>query len=606
MAEQVVKTAAGKTFSLTKGPDQFQGGAGDDTFVATSNTLSLDDSINGGGGNNTLKLVGGGTFDLSLPETFKNIQVVNAQEASLIGANIIDNNGVLGDFIPSFVGAHNGNLDVVTTFATFDGVMFHIGATVNNIILPGPNALYVFGFDRGVGTARFGAIATGVLFDSVITLTTGAAGIILGGRDLVTNLPIDMSTATVRVSGATFQIDFAASLLPSQGFSPDHFGVNLWPRDPAAPPGNGQISDFAPNNSDFTVSAPTASQVVTLRDDTHLTVNVAPDPSGNPNSGITIIGAHNSDIINLSAGHDTVVLGSARETVNGKGGTNVFQVNAHTIGATINGGGGQSLLLVTNANAEKKDADDHEHDDDDPREGAIVMGANITNVARVLLQDSMNFVANGIAGLQISGSTAGGDVITIGAASQQVVAGGPNETIKASAANAGALVKGLGPNSTLEITSAGTVTLNAATKVDTVKLDDPSVLHLNAIGFIHAIGSKDADTITAGGKDQILTGGKGIDTLVGFSGGSDTFLDTASGLKGDTIQGFIKSDVVDITDLGFAGAKLMVAANGANTDITVTSGSGLITTTFTMTGGFKAADFVLSSDGAAGTLLKHA
>src|SRR5664279_53904 len=35
------------------------------------------------------------------------------------------------DFVPTFAGAHSGDLDVLSVSATFDGITFEIGATVN-------------------------------------------------------------------------------------------------------------------------------------------------------------------------------------------------------------------------------------------------------------------------------------------------------------------------------------------------------------------------------------------------------------------------------------------------------------------------------------------
>ena len=75
--------------------------------------------------------------------------------------------------------------------------------------------------------------------------------------------------------------------------------------------------------------------------------------------------------------------------------------------------------------------------------------------------------------MQISGSSAGGDTITLGAPTQSVIAGGPNETIKATAANAGSAIS-VGANSTLQITNGGTIALNATTDVATVTLSAAS------------------------------------------------------------------------------------------------------------------------------------
>ena len=517
------KQTAGKTFHLTKGVDRIHGGDGDDTIVATSGTLSPGDIIDGDDGINTLTLVGGGTFDLSLPAKLKNIQVVDASETTVRSGGVSD---PTGDFIASFTGAKSPDLDVVSFFTTFDGTTFHIGGTLNGNIGTLPTSLYVIGFDRGAGTPRFAAInEPGVLFDSVVTLTgNGVASVnLLAPTASSTPLP----SSAVHISGASFEIDVPAAMLaPGASIPPSDYRVNLWPRD-TSQPGNAAISDFAPENAVLAVSAALDPQVVTLRDGTHLTVNVTPDPNGDPAAGITIIGADNKDVINLAGGDDKVILGSDKETVNGKGGSNVFQVDAKTIGATINGGGGNSELLVTGGNGDNgndetrdddKGGDDKGGDDKGGDDKGVVMGDNITNIA-------------------------------------------------------------------------------------SVKLDAATSLQLNGIGFLHAIGSDGDDTIKAGGINQTLTGGKGSDTLAGFTGGSDTFLDTSAGLNGDTIKGFVANDRIDISDLGFAAAKLTAAANGDNTVLTLQSGT--TTTTFTMTGIFSPGGFHLASDGATGTILTH-
>ena len=156
------------------------------------------------------------------------------------------------DFIPTFAGVHSGDLDVLSVFATFNGTTFEIGATVNAPVGTLPSALYVFGFNRGLGTSNFAAIGhPGVTFDAVITMT--GAGV-TGGRDLVSNTAITLPAGAAHISGSTFFIDVPAALLPSEGISPSQYGVNLWPRDASVVAGNTQIADFAPDNADLTVS----------------------------------------------------------------------------------------------------------------------------------------------------------------------------------------------------------------------------------------------------------------------------------------------------------------------------------------------------------------
>src|SRR5689334_16021443 len=85
------------------------------------------------------------------------------------GATITD---PAGDFIPTFTGTPSPDLDVRSSFATFDGSAFHFGATVNGPVGTLADALYVIGFNRGAGTANFASIGLpNVIFDSVITMT---------------------------------------------------------------------------------------------------------------------------------------------------------------------------------------------------------------------------------------------------------------------------------------------------------------------------------------------------------------------------------------------------------------------------------------------------
>ena len=126
----------------------------------------------------------------------------------------------------------------------------------------------------------------------------------------------------------------------------------------------------------------TTAQTVTLRAGLNATVNVAAVAGG----GITIIGAANSDVINLGSGNDTVTLG-AGETVNSGGGNNTFKVASASLGSvTINGGTkGTNTLSVTGG-------------------GTAVMGAGITGISTVQLASATTFTANATAGLKIIGA----------------------------------------------------------------------------------------------------------------------------------------------------------------------------------------------------------
>ncbi|HEV2364573.1 MAG TPA: hypothetical protein VGS12_10310, partial [Caulobacteraceae bacterium] len=239
-------------FWFTRRKDHFQGGAGNDLFIATDGTLNNGDWADGGGGINTLRLQGGGVFDLSAPDRLANIQVIDAQEGQ-----------------PWY---HAGPLKIDAT-------------------------------------------------DQTVILRDGMNGV------------------TVNVLAATI--------------------------NPANPLG----------------------------------------------ARITIIGANNNDVINLGAGHDTVVLGSAAETVHGGTGVATIEVDRKTIGATIDGGSsGRSTLEVKGG-------------------GAVTMGANITDIATVVIDKACHaasFTANAIAGLVVDDLNVGfADTLTAGAAGQTLEGGGP-------------------------------------------------------------------------------------------------------------------------------------------------------------------------------------
>ena len=158
-----------------------------------------------------------------------------------------------GDFLPTFTGVRNGDLDVLSADVTFDGTTFRLTATLAAPVGTTPSAVYVFGFDRGQGTERFvtgtPSIGAGVRFDSVVTLLPNLTG-------TVNTLPgtAALAAGSVTVSGATISAAVPASLLPSRGFAPGDYTWNLWPRDSGLT-GNAAVSDFAPNASNAAVTS---------------------------------------------------------------------------------------------------------------------------------------------------------------------------------------------------------------------------------------------------------------------------------------------------------------------------------------------------------------
>jgi hypothetical protein len=163
-----------------------------------------------------------------------------------------------GDFLGTYLGTQDPNLDILSASAVFDGSDLVLGATVNGAIGT-PGNLYVFGINRGTGLPRlaFGtpSVGGGILFDAVAVLFPDGTGRIailppvLGPPTTITDLP-----GAVKVSGDSISGRFALSLLPSTGFALSDYTFAMWTRQRANPAVDGtniEIADFAPDASSF-------------------------------------------------------------------------------------------------------------------------------------------------------------------------------------------------------------------------------------------------------------------------------------------------------------------------------------------------------------------
>jgi hypothetical protein len=146
----------------------------------------------------------------------------------------------VGDFIPSFTGTASPDLDVTSFSVSLDAAAttFSLGAVLAGDIDPSLAGFYVIGVNTGSGAIHpFGAIGEpNVTFNQVIVVQKSGTAT-LGANSL-----------TALLSGNQFIVNVPVSLLPSTGASPADYGFNIWPRFGATVTGNGQISDFAPDN----------------------------------------------------------------------------------------------------------------------------------------------------------------------------------------------------------------------------------------------------------------------------------------------------------------------------------------------------------------------
>jgi PEP-CTERM motif len=148
----------------------------------------------------------------------------------------------VGDFLPSFVGPNDADLDVTSFSVTFNSVtnVFTLGAVFAGVIDPTKAGRYVFGVNTGTGVnAPFAAIGQPlVTFNQAVVINKDGTGNVGA-----TALPI----SDIVVIGNQLTAKVALALLPSTGFTAVQYGWNLWPRNAVA--GNTGISDFSPNNA---------------------------------------------------------------------------------------------------------------------------------------------------------------------------------------------------------------------------------------------------------------------------------------------------------------------------------------------------------------------
>jgi hypothetical protein len=171
-------------------------------------------------------------------------------------------------------------------------------------------------------------------------------------------------------------------------------------------------------------------------------------------------------------------------------------------------------------------------------------------------------------------------------------------------------VRGGSGTNTLDITTSGTVTLNAQDSGLTVNLDAATTLTLNHMEFIHAVGGGGNDLIIAGGAEQVLSGGGGSnDTLEDAGHYGVTFQDTIAAFAGDTLTDFSKVDTIDITNLSIgsvSGTPDYTGGYGVSSTGTlavVTTGSGTID--IKMAGLAAGGVFSAVTDGHGGTLISY-
>ena len=164
----------------------------------------------------------------------------------------------IGDFLTTYVGPKGGDLDVVSTQVTFTGTEFIFSGTMNAPIGTTTDGFYVWGVDRGLGNkiADFAQLGLpDIIFDLVVVARPpgGPPALV---NDLNAGVATPLPPTAVTITGNTIVVRVPLSMLPSNGFQPEQYMWNLWPRWGGIPMSDPQISDFAPNTRNSIVTTP--------------------------------------------------------------------------------------------------------------------------------------------------------------------------------------------------------------------------------------------------------------------------------------------------------------------------------------------------------------
>jgi hypothetical protein len=138
-----------------------------------------------------------------------------------------------GDFLSTYTGAHDGDMDILNASVAFDGVNFRLAATLNGPVGETPNSLYTWAINRGGGTDRLAArtppLGTSILFDAVAVLFPDASAleVVIPPAGPPVGTPL---TGAVVIDGDTITGLIPLALLPSNGFDPRDYTFTLFTR----------------------------------------------------------------------------------------------------------------------------------------------------------------------------------------------------------------------------------------------------------------------------------------------------------------------------------------------------------------------------------------
>jgi len=522
--------AAGNTFTLTTTIDALQGTALDDTFVADNAAVSAADTINGGGGVDTLKIYGLTAATVPVLTSVEKVYLNNV--ANAVGFNAAANSGITSVELDATAGA--GNTVTVTTGQSV--VLSNLAAGITTTTTIAGNTPAAVGLTLN-GTAATAALTVDFTGTALATLNVTAQAASKA------NLTQTAGTAlkTVNVDGAS-----SANLVVSAGLAAQITTVSA-AANTAATTGVTYDAVAASTAAGFKFTGGAGNDTVKLIAGNLATLTAGTQLDGGAGTGDKLT---TTDVtanftagvyakINAATGFEVLGLaGGAATVVDGAQLTSIKQFSIETNFAhSITGMATGSKVTVTAAHA-----------------------ANITLGSAVGVSD-VGVTLNTATG---AGFTVGGN-LTIGHTAVALASNG-----NATAANVITNLKNA-DNSVYTITGSNALTISTTQATVTGSKYDGSAatgkLTINGNTTAYASGSALGDILIGGTAGDALKASINNSTLTG-NAGADTF-DVSVALGGvdsiSTITDFTKGDKITFAATATAFTATKVDLSGAAT-----------------------------------------
>ncbi len=529
-----------RAITLTTGPDNIQGTAGNDVvngyIGAANSTLTAPDVIDGGAGKDVLNVIIDNIGSALGNADIKNIEVVNVR--SLANATV-DASQIVG---LQEVTLDRGTANLVVTNLAKDATVGLIGNGVATL---------------GALTATYGAAATAANFTvQGGTGATAAGAVAINGTAALTSATITGSNG----ANALTSVTFAGT------------GVKAVTVDAQSNLTTGNIAGLAASTT-LTVNGAGAANVGALEAGNVVAVDASGNSGGvtatlNNVTGIKFTGSTGNDVVTTGA----VLAGTALVDAGAGTADRLVVANAaHVTSATGKFYQGFEQLGVTNGVSVNLD---HLAAGNAIDTVIVNAGGGATGVTNMTAAQAANVQITGATGgvitLDVKGATTPLQIDTVKAALTTTTAAGAVNNINLTGLTLTGIEKLVldGNGTAAATTGAVTLTTTNATSLDSITLNNAGVNSITiAAGqtatnlVVDASGSSGVTTIDASlyntATGAKLSGGSGNDTLIG-SANNDIII---GGAGNDTITGGVGADVLT----GGAGNDTFVFATRAIT-----------------------------------------